>query len=97
MTNAPTLATIAAGLRRLRRAQTPKPCTPASVNAFLHQLVQPVAGTENVGRVEALGRVLAGDVISPMSVPAARQLGHGRLRLSTAASWCPASPSRCAA
>ena len=39
------------------------------VNAFLQALVQPVEGTQEIGIFEALGRVLARDVISPISVP----------------------------
>ncbi len=42
------------------------------VNAFLHELVQPVSVDESqdVFLMDALGRVLAADVISPISVPA---------------------------
>jgi molybdopterin molybdotransferase len=42
------------------------------VNAFLHELVQPVSADESqdVFLMDALGRVLAADVISPISVPA---------------------------
>lgn len=42
------------------------------VNAFLHELVQPVSADESqdVFLMDALGRVLASDVISPISVPA---------------------------
>lgn len=42
------------------------------VNAFLHELVQPVSADESqdVFLLDALGRVLAADVISPISVPA---------------------------
>ncbi len=42
------------------------------VNAFLHELVQPVSADESqdVYVFDALGRVLAQDVISPISVPA---------------------------
>jgi molybdopterin molybdotransferase len=39
------------------------------VNAFLAQLVAPVTQTEPVGLFAALGRVLAEDVVSPISVP----------------------------
>jgi molybdopterin molybdotransferase len=39
------------------------------VHAFLAQLVSPVIQTERVGLFQALGRVLAQDVISPFSVP----------------------------
>ena len=37
--------------------------------SFLSQLVEPVTGTESVGVFDALGRVLAQDIISPISVP----------------------------
>ena len=40
-----------------------------TVNAFLAQLVTPIAATEQVGLFAALGRVLAHDVASPISVP----------------------------
>ena len=42
------------------------------VNAFLHELVQPVSADESqdVYLFDALGRVLAQDVVSPISVPA---------------------------
>ncbi len=40
-----------------------------AVHAFLRQLAQPVAGTERVGLFDALGRVLAEDIVSPISVP----------------------------
>jgi molybdopterin molybdotransferase len=42
------------------------------VNAFLHELVQPVSAddSQDVYLFDALGRVLAQDVISPISVPA---------------------------
>ncbi len=39
------------------------------VNEFLSTLVEPVAQTERVALMGALGRVLAEDVISPISVP----------------------------
>ena len=39
------------------------------VNRFLERLVARVQGTETVGIFDALGRVLAGDLISPISVP----------------------------
>jgi molybdopterin molybdotransferase len=47
----------------------PKALSAAHVNAFLAQLVKPVTTTEPVGVFEALGRVLAEDVVSPISVP----------------------------
>ncbi len=48
----------------------PKALPAHQVNEFLARLVQPVAKTERVGVFAALGRVLARDVISPISVPA---------------------------
>ena len=47
----------------------PKALPAHQVNAFLAQLVQAVTETERVGVFAALGRVLARDVISPISVP----------------------------
>jgi len=41
-----------------------------AVNAFLSQLVAPVRQDEEVGIFDALGRILAASVISPISVPA---------------------------
>ena len=41
----------------------------ATVQAFLSRLVEPVTDKESVALVQALGRVLAQDVISPISVP----------------------------
>ncbi|MEY2952023.1 MAG: hypothetical protein RLZZ401_110, partial [Pseudomonadota bacterium] len=38
-------------------------------NAFLAALVNPVAGTQTLPLVQALGRVLAHDVVSPINVP----------------------------
>ncbi len=61
-----TIAQIAAELQ----GYDPQALHADQVNAFLHKLVQPVVGTEEVGLFEALGRVLAQDVISPISVPA---------------------------
>lgn len=60
----PTLADLAAAL----------PCDPHQlrtdqVAALLAQYVQPLAESEDVGIFDALGRVLAHDVISPLSVP----------------------------
>jgi len=50
----------------------PKTLSVDQVNAFLHELVQPVSASESqdVYLFDALGRVLAQDVISPISVPA---------------------------
>ena len=39
------------------------------VNNFLAKLVEPVTQVEDVGIFEVLGRVLAQDIISPISVP----------------------------
>ncbi|MGC4365494.1 gephyrin-like molybdotransferase Glp [Hydrogenophaga sp. R2] len=47
----------------------PQALSAAQVNDFLARLVTPVTGTEDVGVFDALGRVLADDVISPISVP----------------------------
>ncbi len=47
----------------------PQAMKAATVNAFLSRLVEPVTTQEEVGIFEALGRVLAQDVISPVSVP----------------------------
>ena len=47
----------------------PQALSAASVSAFLTQLVQPVTDTEEVGIFAALGRVLAQDITSPISVP----------------------------
>jgi molybdopterin molybdotransferase len=50
----------------------PKALSVNQVNAFLHELVQPVSADESqdVFLMDALGRVLAANVISPISVPA---------------------------
>ncbi|MDR2154157.1 MAG: molybdopterin molybdotransferase MoeA [Burkholderiaceae bacterium] len=40
-----------------------------TVSAFLDQLVEPLASAEGVGLLDALGRVLSEDVLSPISVP----------------------------
>jgi molybdopterin molybdotransferase len=47
----------------------PQALSADGVNDFLAHLVEPVRETENVAIHEALGRVLAQDVISPISVP----------------------------
>jgi molybdopterin molybdotransferase len=47
----------------------PQALSAPMVNAFLAQLVMPLTDTERVSIFEALGRVLAQDVISPISVP----------------------------
>ena len=47
----------------------PQALSAAAVNEFLSRLVAPVTGTEELGIFDALDRVLAQDVISPVSVP----------------------------
>ncbi|MBI5279643.1 MAG: molybdopterin molybdotransferase MoeA [Burkholderiales bacterium] len=47
----------------------PQALSAEGVGEFLSHLVSPVAETESVGLFDALGRVLAEDVISPLSVP----------------------------
>ena len=47
----------------------PQSLPAASVNEFLCRLVEPVTERETVGIFQALGRILAQDVISPISVP----------------------------
>ncbi len=47
----------------------PQALSADTVNACLAQLVEPVTEVEDVGIFQALGRVLAADVISPISVP----------------------------
>jgi molybdopterin molybdotransferase len=47
----------------------PQALSAAQVNDFLARLVTPVTGTEDVGVFDALGRVLAEDIVSPISVP----------------------------
>ena len=61
----PTIEQIAAALQ----GYDPQALPAASVNEFLARLVEPVTATEAVGVFAALGRVLAQDVISPISVP----------------------------
>ena len=59
------LAQIAAQLQ----GYDPQALSADGVNAFLSQLVEPVREIEEIGVFEALGRVLARDIISPISVP----------------------------
>ena len=59
------LAQIAAELA----GYDPKALTADGVLRFLDTLVEPVQGTDTVGVFEALDRVLAEDVVSPISVP----------------------------
>ncbi len=47
----------------------PQALSADAVNEFLARLVEPVTQTERVGIFEALDRVLAQDIISPISVP----------------------------
>lgn len=60
-----TLAQIAAELQ----GYDPQALTCDDVDRFLARLVEPVAQAEEVGIFDALGRVLAREVISPVSVP----------------------------
>ncbi|GAA6118021.1 molybdopterin molybdotransferase MoeA [Acidovorax sp. FG27] len=60
-----TIAQIAAELQ----GYDPQALSAAGVQQFLERLVQPVSGTETVGIFDALGRVLAEDIVSPVSVP----------------------------
>ncbi|MFY3383427.1 gephyrin-like molybdotransferase Glp [Paracidovorax sp. MALMAid1276] len=60
-----TIAQIAAELQ----GYDPQALSAADVNQFLDQLVEPVTGTETLPLFSALGRVLAEDVVSPISVP----------------------------
>ncbi len=61
----PSLDEIAASLA----GYDPKALSADAVNTFLGALVQPVADTQAVPIFEALDRVLAEDVLSPISVP----------------------------
>ncbi|MFP8835846.1 gephyrin-like molybdotransferase Glp [Hydrogenophaga sp. XSHU_21] len=47
----------------------PQALSADQVNDFLARLVDPVTGRESVGIFDALGRVLADDVVSPINVP----------------------------
>ena len=47
----------------------PQALSASQVNAFLAQLVQPVREQETVALMQAHGRILAQDVVSPISVP----------------------------
>ena len=60
-----TLAQIAAQLQ----GYDPQALPAAAVGEFLEKLVTPVVDAEEVAIADALGRVLAGDVVSPVSVP----------------------------
>ncbi|QLA80493.1 molybdopterin molybdenumtransferase MoeA [Acidovorax sp. JMULE5] len=60
-----TIAQIAAELQ----GYDPQALSAADVNTFLERLVEPVSATEDLPLFSALGRVLAQDVVSPVSVP----------------------------
>jgi molybdopterin molybdotransferase len=60
-----TIAQIAADLQ----GYDPQALSVAAVNDFLAQLAQPLAEVEDVDVLQALGRVLARDIASPLSVP----------------------------
>jgi len=60
-----TIEQIAAGLQ----GYDPQSLRATDVAAFLNQLVAPITETEEVGIFDALGRVLARDLVSPISVP----------------------------
>ena len=60
-----TLADIAERLQ----GYDPQALSADHVNRFLAELVQPVRDTETVPILQALGRIVAQDVISPISVP----------------------------
>ena len=60
-----TLDQIAAELQ----GYDPQALSAAQVNEFLTRMVQPVQGTEAVALFQALGRVLAEDIVSPLNVP----------------------------
>jgi molybdopterin molybdotransferase len=47
----------------------PQALSADQAQAFLHKLVEPVTAFEHVSLFDALGRVLAQDIISPISVP----------------------------
>ncbi len=59
------IADIAARLQ----GYDPQALNADAVGEFLVQLVTPVTATEKVGVLDALGRVLARDLVSPISVP----------------------------
>jgi molybdopterin molybdotransferase len=59
------IAQIAAQLQ----GYDPQALSADAVGEFLAQLVEPVTGTEPVAIFDALGRVLASDLVSPISVP----------------------------
>ena len=62
----PSLATIAAELQ----GYDPQALRVNEVNAFLSRLAEPVTGHEYIDLFQSLGRILAQDLVSPISVPA---------------------------
>jgi len=86
------IAEIAAQLQ----GYDPQALSAEAVGEFLARLVTPVRETESVAIFDALGRVLASDLVSPISVPphdnsamdgyalAGAQLAQGALRLQVA-------------
>ncbi|WP_372827176.1 molybdopterin molybdotransferase MoeA [Polaromonas sp.] len=60
-----TIAEIAAGLQ----GYDPQALSAADVSRFLSRLVEPVRDTVELALFDALGRVLAADVVSPFDVP----------------------------
>lgn len=60
-----TIAEIAAQLQ----GYDPQALSAEGVGEFLARLVSPIEATESVGVLDALGRVLAEDLVSPLSVP----------------------------
>jgi molybdopterin molybdotransferase len=61
----PSIAQIAARLE----GYDPQALSAEGVGAFLAELVSPIGATESVGVLDAPGRVLARDLVSPLSVP----------------------------
>ncbi len=62
----PSLAAIAAELQ----GYDPQALRVDEVNAFLSRLAEPVTGHEHIDLFQSLGRILAQDLVSPISVPA---------------------------
>jgi molybdopterin molybdotransferase len=58
-----------AGIAAQLQGYDPQALSAAAVNDFLARLVEPVQETENVALFDALDRVLAHDLVSPISVP----------------------------
>lgn len=65
MSAAPTIAQVAAQLE----GYDPQALSAEAVGEFLARLVTPCTDSETVGLLQALGRVLAADLVSPLSVP----------------------------